>query len=62
MSGATIPKRPAKCPICGKPADPKLRPFCSVRCADIDLGRWLGETYRVAGDDSRPVTDEDDEN
>ena len=29
----------AKCPICGKPADPKYKPFCRKRCADIDLGR-----------------------
>lgn len=36
-----------KCPVCGKPADLKVRPFCSKRCADIDLGRWLKESYRV---------------
>ncbi len=35
------------CPICGKPAKTETRPFCSKRCADIDLGRWLGEEYRV---------------
>lgn len=35
------------CPICGKPADPKYRPFCSRRCADIDLARWLNESYRI---------------
>jgi len=37
----------AECPGCGKPADGKYRPFCSKRCADIDLGRWLKESYRV---------------
>jgi len=37
----------AKCPICGKPGVPPHRPFCSKRCADIDLGRWLKEGYRV---------------
>ncbi len=37
----------AKCPVCGKHADPKYRPFSSKRCADIDLGRWLKEGYRV---------------
>ena len=37
----------AGCPVCGKPADAKQRPFCSQRCARIDLGRWLGEVYRV---------------
>jgi endogenous inhibitor of DNA gyrase (YacG/DUF329 family) len=35
------------CPICGKPADPARRPFCSTRCRQIDLNRWLGEVYRV---------------
>jgi endogenous inhibitor of DNA gyrase (YacG/DUF329 family) len=38
--------RPA-CPICGKPADPRLAPFCGRRCADVDLGRWLTGVYRV---------------
>jgi hypothetical protein len=40
--------RPA-CPICGRPAEPKQRPFCSIRCADADLGRWLTGQYRVPG-------------
>ncbi len=35
------------CPICGKPVMQDYRPFCSKRCADVDLGRWFGETYRV---------------
>jgi len=33
------------CPICGKPADQSFHPFCSRRCADVDLNRWLGEIY-----------------
>lgn len=37
----------ARCPICAKPAEEKCQPFCSKRCADIDLGRWLKESYRV---------------
>lgn len=37
----------AACPICGKPVDPAARPFCSKRCAQVDLGRWLGEAYRI---------------
>ena len=44
-----------KCPICGKPTTEKLRPFCSKRCADVDLNRWLKGVYAV------PVTDMDDE-
>ena len=39
------------CPLCGKPADDRFHPFCSKRCADIDLGRWLKESYRVPTDE-----------
>lgn len=35
------------CPICGKPADPKRSPFCSPRCADVDLNRWLKGAYAI---------------
>ena len=45
-----------RCPICNQPTRQETRPFCSRRCADVDLGRWLGGAYRVAG---RPP-DEDD--
>ena len=38
-----------KCPICGKPRDPKHNPFCSRRCADVDLGRWLKGSYVIPG-------------
>ena len=34
-------------PICGKPPTPQNRPFCSTRCARIDLGRWLKGNYRI---------------
>jgi uncharacterized protein len=44
-----------KCPICGKPADAVLRPFCSKRCADVDLHRWLSGVYVV------PVTEDEEE-
>lgn len=39
------------CPACGRPAQHRFRPFCSSRCADADLGRWLGGRYRI------PVTE-----
>jgi endogenous inhibitor of DNA gyrase (YacG/DUF329 family) len=45
----------SKCPICGKPADAVLRPFCSKRCADVDLHRWLAGVYVV------PVTEDEEE-
>ncbi|WP_138468317.1 DNA gyrase inhibitor YacG [Poseidonocella sp. HB161398] len=35
------------CPICDKPADARYRPFCSRRCADVDLGRWLRGSYAI---------------
>ena len=37
------------CPICGKPSQQKFHPFCSARCADIDLGRWVSGAYVIAG-------------
>lgn len=40
------------CPLCGKAADHAYRPFCSKRCADIDLGRWLRGAYAVPGEPS----------
>jgi endogenous inhibitor of DNA gyrase (YacG/DUF329 family) len=39
----------ADCPICGKPAPEGVKPFCSKRCADIDLGRWLKGGYAIPG-------------
>jgi len=39
----------AKCPQCGKPADSGFRPFCSKRCADIDLHSWLKGGYAIPG-------------
>ncbi|HEX4042701.1 MAG TPA: DNA gyrase inhibitor YacG [Xanthobacteraceae bacterium] len=51
---AELNKR-AKCPICGKPADELFRPFCSKRCADVDLNRWLSGVYAV------PVTEDEEE-
>jgi len=44
-----------KCPICGKPGQPEYRPFCSKRCADVDLNRWLSGSYAIP-----PVESEED--
>lgn len=53
MSG----KSPPACPICGhEVADPKTAPFCSARCRDIDLGRWLKGSYRLPGPPTTPPT------
>lgn len=43
----------ARCPICGKPTAEAFRPFCSKRCADVDLQRWLSGRYAI------PVEEED---
>lgn len=64
--------RASICPICGRPAAPRAAnrsfPFCSDRCRLVDLGKWLGEEYRIpgprAGDGavpSRPEGAEEDE-
>ena len=39
------------CPICNRPADDKLRPFCSKRCADIDLAKWFSGGYAIPSQD-----------
>ena len=45
------PVKPLKpCVHCGKPAVARYKPFCSARCADIDLGRWLKGSYVIPGE------------
>ena len=40
-------RKPAKCPICGRPSADRYKPFCSRRCADVDLARWLTGAYAI---------------
>lgn len=52
MSGEPIElpskrRGPAACPICKRPTVTDFRPFCSKRCADVDLGRWFSGVYAV---------------
>jgi endogenous inhibitor of DNA gyrase (YacG/DUF329 family) len=55
-SGKGKPKGSAKpCPICGKPATEASHPFCSERCRNVDLNRWLSNSYRI------PAAEDDDE-
>jgi len=67
MDDVPRPKPVRPCPICDKPAAMRYRPFCSQRCAMIDLGRWFGGSYRVPTDekpeDASPDTraDSDDD-
>jgi hypothetical protein len=48
MTTKIPPARP--CPICGKPAVADYSPFCSKRCADVDLQRWLSGAYVISGE------------
>lgn len=55
--GSTIGRTSVeRCPICEAPAEPHSRPFCSTRCKDEDLGRWLRGHYRIPTDE-RPNLD-----
>lgn len=47
----------AECPICRKPVVAAYRPFCSGRCADIDLGKWITGAYALPSE--QEVTEED---
>jgi len=57
MDKVPVSTKVARCPTCRKPTVPEYRPFCSKRCADIDLSRWLGGGYVIAGS-SLDVTDD----
>jgi hypothetical protein len=46
-----------RCPVCGEPSIHANRPFCSKRCADVDLARWLNGHYVIAG--ANRLSDED---
>ena len=46
-----------KCPICGRPTEPAFRPFCSRRCADVDLQRWLSGRYAIPAVDDESEDD-----
>ncbi|QUS35180.1 DNA gyrase inhibitor YacG [Falsirhodobacter algicola] len=50
-----------KCAICGKPVDPAYRPFCSRRCADVDLARWLNGSYAVPTQETEDIPSDDDD-
>ncbi|WP_294611894.1 DNA gyrase inhibitor YacG [Roseovarius sp.] len=43
------------CPICKKATDPHYRPFCSKRCADVDLGKWFSGDYAVPSTDPEDI-------
>jgi len=51
----------SKCPICKKPTVFEFRPFCSKRCADIDLSRWFRGDYRIEGEEEEKKEEEREE-
>ncbi|MDR2901690.1 MAG: DNA gyrase inhibitor YacG [Lactobacillales bacterium] len=57
----TTPILHAKCPICAKTSILEYKPFCSKKCADVDLGRWLKGTY-VVHTDEKPTNENQDNN
>jgi endogenous inhibitor of DNA gyrase (YacG/DUF329 family) len=59
---STPPKKTAekKCAICGKPRESKYDPFCSRRCSDVDLHRWLKGAYVIPGQDRPEDESEED--
>lgn len=59
----TAPATAKPCPTCGKPALERYKPFCSKRCADVDLHRWLSGAYAIpaepSDEDEAPVLPEE---
>lgn len=53
-----IPLKGGKCPMCGKARVQAYRPFCSKRCADIDLGKWFSEDYRIPAEEGAEPDDD----
>ena len=54
-------KKERRCPICGKPRSDRYDPFCSKRCADVDLHRWLKGGYVVPGASAPREPEDEDE-
>ena len=48
-----------KCPICDKETVKDYKPFCSRRCADVDLGRWMTGSYAIPATEQDVPDDED---
>ena len=46
-----------KCLVCNVEVSPKYKPFCSMRCKDLDLGKWFNENYRIETDEKLEVVE-----
>ncbi|MBI1250221.1 MAG: DNA gyrase inhibitor YacG [Alphaproteobacteria bacterium] len=53
------PSAQKACPVCEKPAHGAYRPFCSKRCADVDLNRWLSGAYAVPSAETDQSSDDE---
>ena len=60
MTDSPRPTKQPACPICGQPAAQATRPFCSRRCADVDLGRGFSGAYRIPGQPGTEDEKDDD--
>jgi uncharacterized protein len=56
-----MPAAGRNCPVCGKLATARHQPFCSARCTDIDLGRWLKGTYSIPTEEAPDDAPRDDD-
>ena len=57
----SLNKSARTCPICGKPRGEAYDPFCSKRCADVDLHRWLKGSYVIPGANAKPEPEDEEE-
>ncbi|WP_137128129.1 DNA gyrase inhibitor YacG [Roseomonas sp. HF4] len=61
MTADAKPPALPRCPICRRRASAEARPFCSARCAQVDLGRWLTGGYAIPGEADEPGRPEDED-
>jgi endogenous inhibitor of DNA gyrase (YacG/DUF329 family) len=57
MADVARPGPARRCPVCGKPSAQAFAPFCSARCQDVDLHRWLSDAYRIPTDEPETPPD-----
>jgi uncharacterized protein len=61
VAGKAKEEKQGRCPVCDRPAVEPYSPFCSRRCADIDLGRWLKGVYAIPAKEQTDAGEEDGE-
>ena len=53
-----VPMKGGRCPMCARRWTQKYRPFCSKRCADLDLSKWLNESYKIPAEEAGELDDD----